>query len=182
MSNEEALNFSSGNLYSPFPIPAYQVLCEAKEYKAQRVLLALVSHMGKNNRCVWPTYNRIMKVSGVRNRTAISKSLTTLVEYGFIKIFHYREGLKERSKYYLQDSCWNPSLMNSQARQYRRASALCLACLLYLERGDYAISGDSRVHYGCGGFVMLVLEREMPRKQIPWRDRIGRDEVDVPEE
>jgi hypothetical protein len=171
----DELNLGSGNLYSPFPIPAYQVLGAANDYNAQRVLLALVSHMNKNNRCVWPTYTRIMKVSGVRNRSTVSKSLTTLVEYGFIKVFHYRDGKKERSKYYLQGSCWNPNFMNSQARQFRRASARCLACLVYLERGDYAFSGDSRIHYGCGGFVMLVLERDIPRKQIPWRDRIGRE-------
>jgi Helix-turn-helix domain len=175
----DELNFGSGNLYSPFPIPAYQVLGEAKEFNAQRVLLALISHMNKNNRCVWPTYTRIMKVSGVRNKSTVSKALTTLVEYGFIKVFHYRDGKKERSKYYLQGSCWNPNFMNSQARQFRRASARCLACLVYLERGDYAFSGDSRIHYGCGGFVMLVLERDMPRKQIPWRDRIGGSEGDM---
>jgi hypothetical protein len=174
--SSEELNFGSGNLYSPFPIPAYQVLGEAREYNAQRVLLALVSHMGKNNRCVWPTYGRIMQVSGVRNRSTVSKALTTLVVYGFIKIHHYREGKKERSRYYLQGSCWNSGMMNYQAKQFRRASARCLACLVYLERGEYAISGDSRVHYGCGGFVMLVLERDMPRKQIPWRDRIGGEE------
>jgi Helix-turn-helix domain len=178
----DELNLRSGNLYSPFPIPAYQVLGAAKEYNAQRVLVALVSHMGKNNRCVWPSYTRIMKVSGVRNRSTVSKALTTLVVYGFIKVSHYREGKKERSKYYLQGSCWNSSYMNYQARQYRRANAKCLACLVYLDRGEYAVSGDSRIHYGCGGFVMLVLERDMPRKQIPWRDRIGGEECDSPEE
>ena len=67
--------------------------------------------------------------------------------------------------------------MNPLARSYRKAVARCLACHLYLERGDYGFSGDAKVHYGCGGFVMSVVEREMPRKQIPWRDSIGRDGI-----
>jgi hypothetical protein len=173
---EETLNLGSGNLYSAFPIPAYQVLAKAKKYNAQRVLLCLVSHMGYNNRCVWPSYPTIMAESGVRNRSTLSKAITTLVEFGFIKTFHIREGKKERTKYFLQGSCWNGTYMNETARAYRPVKARCLACLLYLERGDYFFSGDDRVHYNCGGFVMAVAEREMPRNQIPWRDQvIGRE-------
>ena len=179
---EELLNFGSGNFYSPLPIPAYQVLAKAKEYNAQRVLMCLVSHMGYKNRCVWPSYSTIMRESGVRNRSTVSKALTTLVEYGFIKVFQLREGKQERNKYYLQGCCWNPSYMNSKARAHRPARARCLACLLYLERADYGISGDAKVHYGCGGFVIMVAEREMPEKQIRWRDRISGQEDSSAEE
>lgn len=179
---QESLNLGSGNLYSAFPIPAYQVLAKAKKYNAQRVLLCLISHMGFNNRCVWPAYPTIMAESGVRNRNTVSKAITTLVEFGFVKTFHIREGKKERTKYYLQGCCWNGSFMNELARGYRPVRARCLACLMYLERGDYFFSGDNKVHYGCGGFVMSVAEREMPRNQAPWRDRIGEGETSAEED
>lgn len=180
--NDEPLNFGSGNLYSAFTIPAYQVLAKAKEYNAQRVLMCFVSHLGRNNRCVWPTYNTIKAESGVRNTNTISRSITTLVEFGFVKTFHYREGRNDRVKYYLQGSCWNPAFMNSRARAYRTAVAKCLACLRYIERGDYGFSGDAKVHYGCGGFVMSVVGREMPSKQISWRDSIiGGEETSAEE-
>ena len=179
---EKSINFRSGNLYSPFPIPAYQVLARAKEYNAQRVLMCFISHMGFNNRCVWPSYNTIKAESGVRNSNTVSRSITTLVEFGFIKTFHFREGKNDRVRYFIQGSVWNPAFMNSIARSYRKAVARCFACHLYLERGDYGFSGDAKVHYGCGGFVMSVVEREMPRKQIPWRDSIGGDGISADDE
>lgn len=179
---EEALNLGSGNLYSAFPIPAYQVLAKAKEYNAQRVLMCFVSHMGHNNRCVWPSYPTIMAESGVRNTNTVSRSITTLVEFGFVKTFRYREGKNDRVKYFLQGSCWNSSYMNERARHFRPATARCLACLMYLVRGDYFFSGEDKVHYRCGGFVMSVAEREMPRNQVPWRDRIGEEEISAEED
>jgi hypothetical protein len=134
---EVSLNLGSGSLYSALPIPAYQVLAKAKEYNAQRVLMCLVSHMGFNNRCVWPSYPTIMAESGVRNRNTVSKAITTLVEFGFVKTFHIREGKRERTKYFLEGSCWNGAFMNERARPYRPAKARCLACLMYLVRGEF---------------------------------------------
>ena len=166
------LTLGSGSLYSAFPIPAYQVLAKAKKYHAQRVLLALVSHMGYKDRCVWPTYDRIAKVSGVRNRGNISRALTTLVDFGFIKPYRWTEGKKQRVKYYIQGSCWNSAFMNETAKSYAVASARCLACLLYLQRGDYFVSGEEKVHYNCGGFVLDVVPKPMPTIQNPWRDRV----------
>jgi hypothetical protein len=168
---EESLNLGTGNLYSAFPIPAYQVLAKAREYNAQRVLLCLISHMGYSNRCVWPSYSTIMSASGVRNRSTLSKAITTLVEFGFVKIFHIREGLRERTKYYLQGSCWNSSLMSERARSFRLATAQCLACLQYLDRGDYFLIEDGLVHYKCGGFGIRVEPRPLPINQLPWRDK-----------
>ena len=170
---EEPLNLRTGNLYSPFPIPAYQVLARAKEYNAQRVLICLVSHMGYNNRCVWPSYETIMNESGVRNRSTVSRALSTLVEFGFIKTFHIREGKRERSKYYLQGSCWSSSLMNEKARSHRLATAQCLACLQYLDRGDYFLIEDGLVHYKCGGFGIRVPARPLPNFQTSWWDKIS---------
>lgn len=179
---EISLSLGSGSLYSALPIPAYQVLARAKEYNAQRVLMCLVSHMGYKNRCVWPSYPTIMAESGVRNRNTVSKSITTLVEFGFVKTFHIREGKRERTKYFLQGSCWNDAFMNERAKCFRPAQARCLACLMYLVRGDFFSSGEAKVHYNCGGFVMLVADREMPREQIPWRDYIIGGELSAVED
>lgn len=178
----EELNFGSGNLYSAFPIPAYQVLAKAKEYNAQRVLMCLASHMGFNNRCVWPSYSTIMSESGVRNRNTVSRSISTLVEFGFIKTFHIRQGKKEITKYYLQGCCWNSSFMNEKARKHRMADHRCLACLKYLERGYFFSSGDTKVHYDCGGFVLPVKKRPMPAIQVAWRDRVAELEESIAEE
>jgi hypothetical protein len=41
-----------GSLYTPFPVPAYQVLGKAKEYQAQKVLLAL-----EQQRCIPKLYD-----------------------------------------------------------------------------------------------------------------------------
>ena len=169
MENITALDFGTGKLYSPFPIPAYQVLAQAKQYKAQRVLLALVSHMGRNSRKVFPSYTRMQKSAGL-SRKSISQGLSTLIGFGFIKIHHHRAGKENRSIYYLQDSCWDTSQMNRESKSHREAGFRCYACYTYLDRGDFAFSGTTRVHYGCGGLVLPVAKREMPRKQIPRRD------------
>jgi hypothetical protein len=168
MDKKSALDFGTGKLYSPFPIPAYQVLAQAKQYKAQRVLLALVSHMGRNNRKVFPSYTRIQKCTGL-SRKSISEGLITLLGFGFIKVHRHRRGKENRSIYYLQDSCWDTSQMNKESKELREAGFRCYACYVYLDRGDFALSGTTRVHWGCGGIVLPVAKREMPRNQIPRR-------------
>lgn len=182
MENKEALNLGTGSLYSAFPIPSYQVLAKAKEYNAQRVLMCLVSHMGHNNRCVWPSYPTIMFESGVRNRNTVSRSISTLVEFGFVKTFHIREGKKERTKYFIQGSCWNSAFMNEKARKFRIAKYRCMACLLYLEKGNFFLSGETKVHYNCGGFVVSIRDTKMPEFQEAWRDRVAEMDERLAEE
>jgi hypothetical protein len=80
----ETSTLPKGSLYTPFPVPAYQVLGRAKQYNAQKVLLALVSYMGKNNNAVFPSYTTIAKAAGL-GRNSISEGLKVLHEYGFIK-------------------------------------------------------------------------------------------------
>jgi hypothetical protein len=41
MEKGKDLNFSTGVLYAPLPIPAFQVLSNATEYAAQKVLLVV---------------------------------------------------------------------------------------------------------------------------------------------
>lgn len=148
-----------GSLYTPFPVPAYKVLGAAKQWQAQKVLLALVSHMGLNNNCVFPSYTTIAKVAGM-SRKSISSGLTVLIEYDFIRSAKYREGKKSRRKYYLQEGCWNINLMSKNARAISRnfspIIARCLACGEGLCRSDFDFGELGKVHWGCGGFVVYL--------------------------
>ena len=159
MLNAKPLNLPPGSLYAPLPIPAFQVLSNSTQYVAQKVLLALVMHMGKNNNCVWPSYTQIAQDVGI-SRNSISKGLTVLYNYGFIRIAKFPEGKQWRSRYYLQDCCWNSGLMKGEAKDYREKKYRCFACLRRLDRGDFGMSGDKRVHYGCGGFVIPAVIRK----------------------
>ena len=91
MNKENALNLPKGSLYAPLPIPAFQVLARSNNWPAQKVLLALVMHMGKNSNCVFPSYGTIAKSVGI-GRNSISKGLTVLYEFGFIKIARFPQG------------------------------------------------------------------------------------------
>ena len=152
---EQGPYIKKGGLYSAFPIPAYQVLGKAKEYQAQKVLLCLVSHLGKGSNCVYPSYTTIAKSCGM-SRNSISAGLTVLFEYGFIKIFRFREGKKSRSKYYIQNACWDSSLMNEKARKQRVPIAVCIDCGVLMDRGGFGIGPLGKIHYGCGGSVIFL--------------------------
>ncbi len=91
MDKGKPLNLPKGSLYAALPIPAFQVLSNATEYAAQKVLLALTMHMGKNSNCVWPSYTQIAQNVGI-SRNSISKGLSVLYRFGFIKIARFPEG------------------------------------------------------------------------------------------
>jgi len=141
-----------GSLYTPFPVPAYQVLGRAKQYNAQKVLLALVSHMGKNNNAVFPSYSTIMKSAGI-GRNSVSAGLKVLHDYGFIKSVKLPNGIKSRNKYFIQFACWDTGRMNKLAKPYQDLIARCSACGEGLTRGDFDFSPLGKVHWGCGGIV-----------------------------
>jgi Fe2+ or Zn2+ uptake regulation protein len=161
-NTESGPQIKKGGLYSAFPIPAYQVLGKAKKYQAQKVLLCLVSHLGKDNNCVYPSYSTIARSCGI-SRNSISQGLTTLLEFGFIRVFKFRDGKKSRSKYYILDSCWDTSLMNDVARRYRTQFAVCINCGEIMDRGGYGISPLGAIHWGCGGTVIAA-----SKNQIGW--------------
>lgn len=142
-----------GGLYSPLPIPAFQVLARSEERQAQKVLLALVLHMGYQSNCVYPSYNTIARSVGI-SRNSISAGLTVLYEYGFIKIAKFPQGKQWRSKYYLQPACWNTSYMNNKACQFTKKTAVCTECGELMDRGGYGIGRLNAVHWGCGGVVI----------------------------
>ena len=155
MNNENSdFHLPKGSLYTPFPIPAYQVLGRAKQYNAQKVLLALVSYMGKgkNANVVFPSYSTIAKATGM-GRNSVSSGLKVLHEYGFIKSVKYPNGVQARIKYFIQFACWDSGRMNEVAQPYRKIIARCAACNKLLNRGEFAHSPLGKVHWGCGGFV-----------------------------
>ena len=155
MEISQQFHLPKGSMYAPLPIPAFQVLAAANEFQAQKVLLALVLHMGKNDNCVWPSYTKIASLVGM-SRASVSKGLKVLKEYEFIYTAYYREGKKSRRKYYLQQSCWDSSRMKEIAKSFRPKSARCLACLKYLDGGDFFANQEDLIHWGCGGFVMKI--------------------------
>ena len=135
---KDEINIGSGMLYSAFPIPAFKVLAKKEEWVAQRVLVGLVSFMGKNNRCVYPSYSTLQETLGM-GRSSISSGLTTLKEYGFINIAQFKEGVRWRSKYYLQDACWDSSRMQKEVRVHTKKNGRCRACGELVDRGEYGI-------------------------------------------
>lgn len=150
----EINSIQPGGLYAPLPIPAYQVLARMKDHQAQRVLISIVSHLGLNGRESFPSYTTIAKEAGV-GRNAIRKALDVLVEYGFIKVFTFREGKKDRNKYFIQDAAFNTGLMNKVAISHRTFTAICRRCLAGMDRGGYGLGPAGATHYGCGGSVKV---------------------------
>ena len=153
--SESSPQIKKGGLYSAQPILAQQVLGKAKEYQAQKLLLCLTSYLGKGSNCVYPSYTTIARSCGM-SRNSISAGLTVLFEYGFIKIFRFREGKKSRSKYYIQNACWDSSLMNELARKQRVPTAVCIDCGVLMDRGGFGIGPLGKIHYGCGGSVIFL--------------------------
>ena len=153
--NQSEFKLPKGSLYSPFPIPAYKVLGSAKEYVAQRVLLALISFMGKSNNVVYPSYSTLCRTAGV-SRKSVSLGLSVLTEYGFIKIQRFRDGKKARSKYCLQLCCWDSGKMDHIGRKFSKLIARCKACGEGISRAEFDFSPIGKVHWGCGGLVVYL--------------------------
>ena len=159
---ETQRSFPKKGLWAALPIPAFQVLARTENWVAQRVLLALVMHMGKDSNCVWPSYTSMQMDTGL-GRTSISKGLTVLYEFDFIKIARFRDGKKSRSKYYLQDCCWDTRYMSEAAMRFRYKTAVCIECGELLDNGGYGMGRLGAVHWGCGGMVIKA-RRENPRE------------------
>lgn len=143
-----------GGLYAPLPIPAYQVLARMGDHRAKDVLICLVSHLGENGTCVFPSYTTIAAEAGI-SRNSIRKCLDVLEEYGFIKTVYFREGKKDRNKYYIQRAAYDTGLMNKYAKRHRGVTAGCRRCGSFFDRGGYGESPRGPIHYGCGGQVVI---------------------------
>ncbi len=156
----EIFDIKPGGLYSPFPIPAYQVLVRLREHQVARILTCLISHLGSNGWEVFPSYSTISYEAGV-SRNSIKKSLDVLVDLEFIKIGTWREGKKDRNTYFIQEAAYNSGLMNKYAKRYRDCDGACRRCGASLDRGGFKSRGDRHIHLGCGGSVKV---RGIPSK------------------
>jgi hypothetical protein len=157
----EINTIDTGGLYAPLPIPAYQVLVRMGDHAAKDVLTCLVSHLGSNGVCVFPSYTKIAEEAGI-SRNRIKKALEVLEEYGFIKIVKWREGKKDRNKYYIQEAAYKSGLMNKYARRHRDVIAGCRRCGQFLNVGQFGEGPSFTAHYGCGGMVKVFRK---PKRQ-----------------
>ncbi len=157
----EILNIGPGGLYAPLPIPAYKALGAAGEHHAQVVLTCLVSHMGKNDFKVFPSYEQIRKLTG-KSKSTIASAIRTLKEYGFIhvKTIQTRQDRK-RNLYYINRSCYDIKLFNKVAKASLPYLGRC-NCGASVTRADIGSGPKKHIHYGCGEQVYLRDGVEIP--------------------
>jgi hypothetical protein len=150
----EIRDIKVGGLWSHFPIPAYKVLATQRQWSAQRLLTCFVSFLGKEDFCVYPSYKSISSRCGL-SPNSIRKAIDILEANGFVKNYYFKEGKKDRSKYYLQECCWDSGKMNKYASASLTVTDKCLDCGALMDRGGYGISEAlGKVHWGCGGSVL----------------------------
>lgn len=128
------------------------------DHKAKDVLICIVSHLGMNGTSSYPSYSTIAAEAGM-SRNTIRKSLDVLDEYGFIKIAQFRDGKKDRNKYYIQRSAYNSGLMNKYAKRHRGVTAGCRRCGQFFDRGSYGVGPLGATHFSCGGSVRVFGKR-----------------------
>jgi hypothetical protein len=150
----EILSISTGGLYAPLPIPAYQILAQAGEHVAKDVLVCLVSHMGKASALVWPSYGTIQKVTG-RSRGAIAGAINLLEEYGFIRVIRKQvQQAKRRNFYYILEAAYKTDKMNTLARAHLAKKGRC-SCGAVVSQAEIGRGSKALHHYGCGEKVKL---------------------------
>lgn len=159
-------------LWSPFPIPAFKVLGEMREFKAQRLLTCLTSYLGSNGFYVWPTYEQIMRTSGL-TRKSIRPALNVLQDLDFVEIYSNRKNLNGRwsnNKYLIKNTCYDINQFNHLATRHIQISHRCSGCGEGLSKGQFGsdeLSGY-HPHWGCGGRVvpLKALDRSVKRSSI----------------
>ena len=170
----------TGGLYSPFPIPAYHVLIEAKEHVAKDVLTCFVSHLGygKSSNCVWPSISLIAKESR-HSKSAVIRGHRVLAEFGFIKVGKYKGRNGWGNRYYFQPSCYHTQQMNKHATSFTKVFGQCEACNKIVRDAEVGSGLDAFVHYGCGGNVRKLarVKREL---YVPGEDI--KQDLDIGEE
>jgi hypothetical protein len=165
---EEPIEILTGGLYTPWPVPAHQVLVAAKERLAIDVLSCLISHLGlgKNTNCVWPSITTICRYTG-RTRKSVVEGTRTLKEYGFIKVYQAAtNGKRKQNKYYIQPSCYHFEKMNQKCLEYTRVVGQCNRCNKVVHEAEVGVSAP--VHYGCGGQIKLL---EKVKKYAKYKDK-----------
>lgn len=77
------------------------------------------------------------------------------MELGFIKVFTWQEGSKDRNCYYIQEAAYDSGLLNKYAKSFRPSEGACRRCGDSLDKGGFRQSGSGHVHLGCGGSVKV---------------------------
>jgi len=153
--------------YVRVPVKALNLLADLKQYKAQRLLLALCTYMDFNNHTCWPSYPAIMERSGLR-KNDIKANLDLLVEFKFIKVRKKHMGGEGISNFYtITDVGYLPHLWECDLRATLPISAVCGACAKPLRAGDYSgkINGRSH-HFGCGGQVIIYSSKKQAKRHF----------------
>lgn len=159
----ELVPIKVSGLWSHFPIPAYRLLANKKEFAAQRVLLCLVSHLGGfNGPYVYPTYEQIQHESGI-NKKKIREALNVLEDMGLVVVISNRRGTNGKwpnNKYLIKMAIWDVSKMNELALTWTPKSHKCTDCGQLLSKGQFGDEGGVyKPHWGCGGQVIARKSR-----------------------
>jgi hypothetical protein len=149
------LQLGPGSLYSAFPIPAFQSLASAGEHSANRVLSALVSHLGKDSNLIFPSIETLTKETGM-NRSSVVKALNVLYDFGFIHKFKTKAGKHLRNNYIILPAAYNRSRFSGLAAQREIPIGVCQACGNLTKRSSVGIwgVGEGYAHFGCGGRIL----------------------------
>jgi len=167
-------------LWAHFPIRAYQALGNGGFYHAQRVLLCLVSHMGRDSWEVFPSYPTITALSGV-HKNYIRGALDTLIAFEFIEVSRRKSLLGQHNLYRLNPQMYQEQYLNDLARSYLAKPLYCLDCHKPLLHGDVGIlASGMRTHFGCGGTAITIDSKRRALARTKAIKNASADDVLVP--
>jgi predicted transcriptional regulator len=154
------LALGPGSLYAALPIPAYKALSAAGEHAANRVLTALVSHLGKGSNLAFPSMETIAKETGM-NKTTVNNALKVLYSYGFVEKYKTKAGKHWRNNYLILPSAYQRSKFSSLAAKNEKRLGICKSCGYAVRRSDVGVwgEGEGYAHFGCGGLVSEFKKR-----------------------
>lgn len=124
INGRRGINISKGGLYSPWPIPAAQVLMQNKEWAALRVLTCLITYLGygKSSSLVWPRIETICNQTGL-GKKSVQAGIKALLAFGFI-LKHKRPARRfQRNEYEILDACYDFDKMNEYAKSKSSVTA-----------------------------------------------------------
>lgn len=160
----EIYSILTTGLWAPMPIIAYRILSEAKEFSAQRLLMCLVSHLGKDSMEVWPSYTLITRETRL-SRSSIRRALTVLEEMGFIWTSKRRVGRHLRNHYKILRETFEVSSLPENAKRWLKKDFRCMRCLVAANRWEFGTDKNgNKIHYGCGGTAFPIFRDSTANK------------------
>lgn len=124
INGQRGIDISKGGLYSPWPIPAAQVLMQNKEWAALRVLTCLITYLGygKSSSLVWPRIETICNQTGL-GKKSVQAGIKALITFGFI-LKHKKPARRfQRNEYEILSACYDFDKMNEYAKSKITAKA-----------------------------------------------------------